>query len=93
MTTTILQETKQVITDNAIYDLAINKTDGVVSDINATVTVQMRTTDDDGGGLLSAVMLTITYDENGIAIVGTLPCDTLTTILIEFNEIINEIKG
>lgn len=91
-TTTIIQETKQVITNNAIYDLTISKTDGVVNVITAEITAQISTEDERGGHTLSAEVGAITQTEKGITIDGTIPSDMLSAIVTEFINITNEIK-
>lgn len=90
MTTTIT--TAQVTKVYGVYDLTITKEDDKITIIKADVTAQIRKEDERGGYTLSATKGTITQDERGITINGTIRADVLPHIISEFNEIVNELK-
>lgn len=91
MATTIIT-TEQVITNNGVYDLSITKTDEIITKVKADITAQIRLEDDLGGYTLTTTLGTITQDDKGVTLNGTIPADVLPRIIQEFNEIINDLK-
>ena len=90
MTTTIT--TAQVTKVYGVYNLTITEEDEKITIIKADVMAQIRKEDERGGYTLSATKGTITQDERGITINGTIRADVLPHIISEFNEIVNELK-
>ena len=90
MTTTIT--TAQVTKVYGVYNLTITEEDEKITIIKADVMAQIREKDELGGYSLSATLGTITQDERGITINGTIRADVLPHIISEFNEIVNELK-
>lgn len=90
MTTTIT--TAQVTKVYGVYNLTITEEDDKITIIKADVMAQIREKDELGGYSLSATLGTITQDERGITINGTIRADVLPHIISEFNEIVNELK-
>lgn len=90
MTTTIT--TAQVTKVYGVYNLTITEEDDKITIIKADVMAQIREKDELGGYTLSATKGTITQDERGITINGTIRADVLPHIISEFNEIVNELK-
>lgn len=90
MTTTIT--TAQVTKVYGVYNLTITEEDEKITIIKADVMAQIREKDELGGYTLSATLGTITQDERGITINGTIRADVLPHIISEFNEIVNELK-
>lgn len=90
MTTTIT--TAQVTKVYGVYNLTITEEDDKITIIKADVMAQIREKDELGGYTLSATLGTITQDERGITINGTIRADVLPHIISEFNEIVNELK-
>ena len=90
MTTTIT--TAQVTKVYGVYNLTITEEDDKITIIKADVMAQIREKDELGGYTLFATLGTITQDERGITINGTIRADVLPHIISEFNEIVNELK-
>ena len=90
MTTTIT--TAQVTKVYGVYNLTITEEDEKITIIKADVMAQIREKDELGGYTLFATLGTITQDERGITINGTIRADVLPHIISEFNEIVNEFK-
>lgn len=89
---TIIETTKQVTTDNAIYDITMSKVNGVVNTITANVTAQIWKEDAQGGTILTASIGKIERDEKGnIKIGGEIPASILPDIVNEFNKIVKEL--
>lgn len=75
-----------------VYNLTITEEDDKITIIKADVMAQIREKDELGGYTLFATLGTITQDERGITINGTIRADVLPHIISEFNEIVNELK-
>lgn len=90
MTTTIT--TAQVTKVYGVYNLTITEEDDNITIIKADVMAQIREKDELVGYTLFATLGTITQDERGITINGTIRADVLPHIISEFNEIVNEFK-
>lgn len=81
-------------TTNAFYELNVTRTNGEVTRVTATVTVQTTTTDEQGIAVISARSIGNIHYIDGNITVNALPANfDLPTYLSEVIEIIESIKA
>lgn len=90
---TIIKTIEQAVTDNATYNLDVQKQDGRLVSVTAQVRGEIRTVGADGiVNVSNTTKGSISYNNGRVSCAGFAISDDMATYIVEFTEIINHLQ-